>query len=179
MEIFREFTFEAAHRLPNLPADHKCSRLHGHSFRVTVHVEGPLLAREGWVMDFADLKRVFQPLYDRLDHHYLNDIAGLENPDQRSARQVDLGSAGARAPGAGADHGAGDVHERLRVPGRLNDGRRMGDQRVACTTSQRAAWSKPSGSTWMVLCAMPKRSRSMAHSAGSRSVGGEADETCT
>ncbi len=80
MEIFREFTFEAAHRLPNLPADHKCSRLHGHSFRVTVHVEGTLLPREGWVMDFADLKRVFQPLYDRLDHHYLNDIEGLENP---------------------------------------------------------------------------------------------------
>ncbi len=80
MEIFREFTFEAAHRLPNLPVDHKCSRLHGHSFRVTVHVEGPLLAREGWVMDFADLKRVFQPLYDQLDHHYLNDIEGLENP---------------------------------------------------------------------------------------------------
>jgi 6-pyruvoyltetrahydropterin/6-carboxytetrahydropterin synthase len=80
MEIFREFTFEAAHRLPNLPPDHKCSRLHGHSFRVTVHVAGPLMAREGWVMDFADLKRVFQPLYDRLDHHYLNEIEGLENP---------------------------------------------------------------------------------------------------
>lgn len=80
MEIFREFTFEAAHRLPNLPADHKCSRLHGHSFRVTVHVSGPLMEREGWVMDFADLKRIFQPLYDRLDHHYLNEIEGLENP---------------------------------------------------------------------------------------------------
>jgi len=80
MEIFREFIFEAAHRLPNLPADHKCSRLHGHSFRVTVHVEGALLPQEGWVMDFADLKRAFQPLYDRLDHHYLNDIEGLENP---------------------------------------------------------------------------------------------------
>lgn len=80
MEIFREFTFEAAHRLPNLSPDHKCSRLHGHSFRVTVHVEGPLLAREEWVMDFADLKRMFQPLYDQLDHHYLNEIDGLENP---------------------------------------------------------------------------------------------------
>ena len=80
MEIFREFTFESAHRLPNLPADHKCSRLHGHSFRVTVHVEGSLRAHEGWVMDFAEVKRAFQPLYDRLDHHYLNDIEGLENP---------------------------------------------------------------------------------------------------
>lgn len=80
MEIFREFTFEAAHRLPNLPPAHKCSRLHGHSFRVTVHVTGDLMEREGWVMDFADLKRAFQPLYDRLDHYYLNDIEGLENP---------------------------------------------------------------------------------------------------
>ncbi len=80
MEIFREFTFEAAHRLPNLPPEHKCSRLHGHSFRVTVHVEGPLMPNEGWVMDFADLKRIFQPLYDRLDHYYLNEIEGLENP---------------------------------------------------------------------------------------------------
>lgn len=80
MEIFREFTFEAAHRLPNLPADHKCSRLHGHSFRVAVHITGPLMQREGWVMDFADVKRAFQPLYDQLDHNYLNDIAGLENP---------------------------------------------------------------------------------------------------
>lgn len=80
MEIFREFTFEAAHRLPNLPATHKCSRLHGHSFRVTVHVEGPLMESEGWVMDFADVKRAFQPLYDQLDHNYLNDIEGLANP---------------------------------------------------------------------------------------------------
>jgi 6-pyruvoyltetrahydropterin/6-carboxytetrahydropterin synthase len=80
MEIFREFTFEAAHLLPNLPEGHKCRRLHGHSFRVTVHVAGPLMDREGWVMDFADLKRAFQPLYDQLDHHYLNEIAGLENP---------------------------------------------------------------------------------------------------
>ncbi|MEI6741235.1 MAG: 6-carboxytetrahydropterin synthase QueD [Gemmatimonadaceae bacterium] len=80
MEIFREFTFEAAHRLPNLPPEHKCSRLHGHSFRVTVQVAGPLHPVEGWVMDFAELKRAFQPLHDRLDHHYLNEIEGLENP---------------------------------------------------------------------------------------------------
>lgn len=80
MEISCEFTFEAAHRIPNLPTEHKCSRLHGHSFRVTVYVTGPLLEREGWVMDFADLKRAFQPLHDRLDHYYLNDIEGLENP---------------------------------------------------------------------------------------------------
>lgn len=80
MEIFKKFTIEAAHRLPNLPEQHKCRRLHGHSFGIEIHVSGPLTPKEGWVMDFADLTRAFQPLYDQLDHHYLNDIPGLENP---------------------------------------------------------------------------------------------------
>ena len=80
MEIFREFTFEAAHRLPNVPADHKCARLHGHSFTVVVHVEGAIGATSGWVMDFADLKAAFRPIHDRLDHRYLNEIEELENP---------------------------------------------------------------------------------------------------
>jgi 6-pyruvoyltetrahydropterin/6-carboxytetrahydropterin synthase len=80
VDIFKVFTFEAAHRLPNLPASHKCSRLHGHSFRVELHLRGELLPQENWVMDFADVKAQFNPIYDRLDHHYLNDIEGLENP---------------------------------------------------------------------------------------------------
>ncbi len=80
MEIFKVFQVEAAHYLPNVPADHKCRRMHGHSFRIEVHVAGPLDAEAGWVMDFADLKRAFQPLYEQLDHHCLNDIEGLENP---------------------------------------------------------------------------------------------------
>ena len=80
MEIFKEFAFEAAHRLPNVPADHKCARLHGHSFVATVSVNGPMDPRLGWVLDFADIKTAFQPLHDQLDHHFLNEIAGLENP---------------------------------------------------------------------------------------------------
>jgi 6-pyruvoyltetrahydropterin/6-carboxytetrahydropterin synthase len=80
MDIYKEFTFEAAHCLPNVPEGHKCKRLHGHSFRVEVHVCGPLDARLGWVMDFADLKRAVKPVIARLDHYYLNDIPGLENP---------------------------------------------------------------------------------------------------
>ncbi|MGM9464568.1 6-carboxytetrahydropterin synthase QueD [Streptomyces murinus] len=80
MEIFREFTFEAAHRLPNVPEGHKCSRLHGHSYKVVVHVEAPVDPETGWVMDFGDLKKAFKPLETRLDHYYLNDIEGLENP---------------------------------------------------------------------------------------------------
>jgi 6-pyruvoyltetrahydropterin/6-carboxytetrahydropterin synthase len=80
MDIFKIFTIEAAHRLPNVPAGHKCARLHGHSFRVELHVSGDIQADSGWVMDFADVKAAFKPIYDRLDHHYLNDIEGLENP---------------------------------------------------------------------------------------------------
>jgi 6-pyruvoyltetrahydropterin/6-carboxytetrahydropterin synthase len=80
MEIFKEFGFEAAHRLPNVPEGHKCARLHGHSFRVEVHVRGRLDERLGWVMDFADLKAAVKPVIDRLDHYYLNEIEGLENP---------------------------------------------------------------------------------------------------
>ena len=80
MEIFKEFQIEAAHRLPNLPPEHKCSRLHGHSFRIAVYVEGEPDEQTGWVMDFADIKKAFQPLFNQLDHHYLNDIEGLENP---------------------------------------------------------------------------------------------------
>lgn len=80
MEIYKEFTFEAAHRLPGAPAGHKCTRLHGHSFKVAVHVSGPIDPRAGWVMDFGHIKAAFKPLLDRLDHYYLNDIEGLENP---------------------------------------------------------------------------------------------------
>lgn len=80
MEIFKEFTFEAAHLLPNVPDGHKCRRLHGHSFRVTVHVSGEPGEHTGWIMDFSDIKTAFKPLHDVLDHRYLNDIEGLENP---------------------------------------------------------------------------------------------------
>ena len=80
MEILKEFNIEAAHRLPNVPPGHKCSRLHGHSFRVGLHVSGPIGDESGWVMDFADMKHAFRPLYDQLDHNYLNDIDGLSNP---------------------------------------------------------------------------------------------------
>ena len=80
MEIFKEFTFEAAHRLPRVPEGHKCGRLHGHSFRAEVHVSAPLDDSAGWVMDFADLKAAFKALHDELDHRYLNEIPGLENP---------------------------------------------------------------------------------------------------
>lgn len=80
MEIFKEFTIEAAHWLPKVPDGHKCKRLHGHSFRIQIHVEGPINPELGWVIDFADLKAAFAPIHAALDHHCLNEVAGLENP---------------------------------------------------------------------------------------------------
>jgi 6-pyruvoyltetrahydropterin/6-carboxytetrahydropterin synthase len=80
MDIFKVFRIEAAHRLPHVPAGHKCARLHGHSFAVELRVGGTPDAHSGWIMDFGDIKTIFQPIYDQLDHHYLNDIPGLENP---------------------------------------------------------------------------------------------------
>lgn len=80
MDVFRVFQIEAAHWLPNVPEGHKCARLHGHSFRIEVHVSGEPGQESGWVMDFADLSKAFKPLFARLDHHCLNEIDGLENP---------------------------------------------------------------------------------------------------
>jgi 6-pyruvoyltetrahydropterin/6-carboxytetrahydropterin synthase len=87
MDIFKVFTLESAHRLPNVPAGHKCARVHGHSFRIEVHVGGAPGADSGWVMDFADIKAAFQPLHDQLDHRYLNDIEGLDNPTSERLAQ--------------------------------------------------------------------------------------------
>jgi 6-pyruvoyltetrahydropterin/6-carboxytetrahydropterin synthase len=80
VELSKTFRFEAAHLLPHVPEGHKCRRLHGHSFRVAVRVEGPVDPATGWLMDYADVKAAFEPVRLQLDHYHLNDIPGLENP---------------------------------------------------------------------------------------------------
>jgi 6-pyruvoyltetrahydropterin/6-carboxytetrahydropterin synthase len=80
MELRKTFQFEAAHLLPRLPKTHKCRRLHGHSFMVEIAVAGDCDPQLGWVMDYADIKAAFKPLWEKLDHRYLNDVPGLENP---------------------------------------------------------------------------------------------------
>ena len=80
VKIFKEFSFEAAHRLPNVPENHKCARLHGHSFQDRITIEGDVGNTTGWVMDFSDISAAFAPIRERLDHYYLNEIEGLENP---------------------------------------------------------------------------------------------------
>ena len=85
VELHRDVTFEAAHRLPNVPPGHKCARLHGHSFRIRIIVRGPVDPHTGWLMDFGDIKAAWAPLDAQLDHFYLNDIAGLANPTSEVA----------------------------------------------------------------------------------------------
>jgi len=80
MDIYKVFKFDAAHHLTCVSAGHKCAKLHGHSFRVEIHLRGPADSRTGWVMDFADITAAFEPILDQLDHKNLNNIPGLENP---------------------------------------------------------------------------------------------------
>lgn len=84
VELVKEFRFEAAHFLPNVPEGHKCRRVHGHSFRGEICVRGPLDPQLRWVVDFSELKGAIEPLVRRLDHYLLNEIEGLENPTAES-----------------------------------------------------------------------------------------------
>lgn len=79
-KLVKRFTFEAAHYLPNVPEGHKCRRLHGHSFHVDIVCEGEIDRETGWLVDFGEIKAAFSPLYEQLDHHFLNDVDGLDNP---------------------------------------------------------------------------------------------------
>lgn len=80
VRLVHEFRFEAAHRLPRVPPGHKCERLHGHSFKVEIAIRGPVAKETGWLIDFADMETAWKPLHAQLDHNYLNDVPGLENP---------------------------------------------------------------------------------------------------
>jgi len=80
VDIYKQFSFDAAHRLPHVSIGHKCQRLHGHTYHLTVYVSGEVDPQQGWVMDFGDIKQQVKPIIDQLDHYYLNEIKGLENP---------------------------------------------------------------------------------------------------
>jgi 6-pyruvoyltetrahydropterin/6-carboxytetrahydropterin synthase len=76
--IWKDVSFEAAHRLPLVPSDHQCARLHGHSYAVRLELEGPV--RDGWVQDYAEIKAAGEDVHAKIDHRYLHDVPGLENP---------------------------------------------------------------------------------------------------
>lgn len=60
---------------------HRCERLHGHNYRATVELEGPL-DENGYVFDFVALKALTREITDELDHHVLlatkNHLIGVE-----------------------------------------------------------------------------------------------------
>jgi 6-pyruvoyltetrahydropterin/6-carboxytetrahydropterin synthase len=80
VRLVKSFRFEAAHFLPTFPAGHKCRRLHGHSFRVDVHVEGEVLEDRGYLIDYGEIQAATEPLREQVDHYCLNEIDGLQNP---------------------------------------------------------------------------------------------------
>lgn len=80
MIIEKDFYFDAAHFLPYAPEGHKCRRLHGHTYKVTIALKGKPKAKEGWICDFGEIKDRVKPILDQLDHRLLNAISGLENP---------------------------------------------------------------------------------------------------
>jgi 6-pyruvoyltetrahydropterin/6-carboxytetrahydropterin synthase len=80
VRLFKEYRFEAAHRLPRVPEGHKCARLHGHSFKIELAIHGPVDSNTGWFIDFGEVDKIWSPLFEQLDHNYLNDLEGLENP---------------------------------------------------------------------------------------------------
>ena len=79
-ELKQHFQIESARFLPHLSKDHPCSRLHGHSFKIILTLQGPLDAKIGWVMDYNDITRIMKPLLDQIDHRTLNEVPGLDNP---------------------------------------------------------------------------------------------------
>lgn len=80
VRLSKRFSFEAAHWLPTFPDGHKCRRLHGHSFRVTVVVAGTVPEDKGYLVDYGVIREATRPVEEALDHRLLNEIAGLENP---------------------------------------------------------------------------------------------------
>ena len=84
MDVCKTFSIEAARSLPHLPENHPCSKIHGHSFKITLMVSGPVDKDTGFVMDFGELETLFEPLRKKIDHSYLNDIEGLENPSSEN-----------------------------------------------------------------------------------------------
>ena len=80
MIIYKKFSFDSAHFLPQVAVGHKCKNMHGHTYTLTVFIAGELMPQEGWIIDYADLKQALKPIIDQVDHHCLNEIPGLENP---------------------------------------------------------------------------------------------------
>jgi 6-pyruvoyltetrahydropterin/6-carboxytetrahydropterin synthase len=79
-ELKQHFQIESARFLPKLEKTHPCSRMHGHSFKITLTIIGNLDPLVGWVIDYNDIQALMKPIISQIDHRTLNEVPGLENP---------------------------------------------------------------------------------------------------
>ena len=77
--VFLEYSIDCAHWLPRVPDDHKCHRLHGHRYQIRLEVAGEV-GEMGWIIDYADVKALADPVILGLDHQPLNELPNLDNP---------------------------------------------------------------------------------------------------
>ena len=113
--LTKDFTFEAAQTLPEAPEGHKCRRVHGHSFKVEVSVEGDVDPKTGWVYDHAKISEAMKPLLKILDHTYLNEIEGLENPTIENMAAMVLAKTRISMPGPLRDRCARNTYRAVRL----------------------------------------------------------------
>lgn len=80
MIIYKQFTFDAAHYLPHVTDHHKCKKTHGHTYHLTLFFDGNISPDMGWIIDYSEIKNVVTPILKLVDHQFLNEVEGLENP---------------------------------------------------------------------------------------------------
>ena len=73
-----ESHFDAAHKL--LGYKGKCSKIHGHTWKIEVFVLGEKLDNIGILVDFKVIKEKLQKIVEKLDHSFLNDFKEIGNP---------------------------------------------------------------------------------------------------
>ena len=119
VELTKEYRFEAAHQLPCVPEGHKCSRMHGHSYKVEISVAGPVDPATGWLIDFGVIDDAWTELFTRFDHHNLNEVPGLENSTCENIAIYVWRALRPRIARAVGGDGVGDVRQQVHVPGRM------------------------------------------------------------
>jgi hypothetical protein len=118
VELTRSYRFEAAHRLPMVPADHKCARMHGHSFEIEVTVAGEIDSRMGWLVDYADITKVVAQ--ERARPPFAQRRSRTREPDLGGAVRLAVAASASAPAAARGDHGRRDLHRALHLPGRMN-----------------------------------------------------------
>jgi 6-pyruvoyltetrahydropterin/6-carboxytetrahydropterin synthase len=117
MVVFRTFRFHAARHLPNLDDNHICKQTHGHTFNLTVYVEGNIDTTTGFVIDFFDIDKIVNAnILSIIDHKLLNDIPNLSNPTSENLSKWIWNTLAVKIDGLSKislseDHGTGIIYK--------------------------------------------------------------------